>query len=168
MLVGYRRQGALLAAQADVEKAAKAAEDAAVTAAAAVAVTAAATEDGCEQVDAQEEPAVVEAGESWMQWAGSLWHNHTSSERAEAAARLEQQTKEAAESEALLLAAMQAKKAEQEAADEARRNRWWDPEEKRLHLTTMGGAGFVLDFGWGRSETVVRRDLERAMARRRS
>jgi hypothetical protein len=47
----------------------------------------------------------------------------------------------------------------------------WDAERKRLDLRTRGGAaagvGFVLDFGWGRDETVVKEDLERARVKRR-
>lgn len=47
----------------------------------------------------------------------------------------------------------------------------WDAQRKRLDLRTRGGAaadvGFVLDFGWGRDETVVNEDLERARVKRR-
>lgn len=47
----------------------------------------------------------------------------------------------------------------------------WDAEKSRLDLRTRGGegagVGWILDFGWGRGESVVKEDMERARIRRR-
>lgn len=47
----------------------------------------------------------------------------------------------------------------------------WDAERSRLDLRTRdgegAGVGWILDFGWGRGESVVKEDMERARIRRR-